>query len=72
MKSSPDIPRLSSSSSMLTVAVPNFPTTTPAAELAIIAASCQEAEEALLRVKLAMTVSPAPVTSYTSRASAGI
>ena len=54
-----------------TVAGPNLPTTTPAARLASRAASASEAPAASPSASAAMTVSPAPVTSDTSRASAG-
>ena len=53
------------------VAGPNLPTTMPAARLARRAASVSEAPAARPSASAAMTVSPAPVTSATSRASAG-
>ena len=58
-------------SSAFTVAGPNLPTTMPAARLARCAASASEAPAASPSASAAMTVSPAPVTSDTSRASAG-
>ena len=54
-----------------TVAVPTFPTTIPAAWLARTAAAGRDAPEARASARTATTVSPAPVTSYTSRAKAG-
>ncbi len=51
-------------------AVPTFPTTTPAAQLARAAASGRLAPAARARASVAITVSPAPVTSNTSRAAA--
>ena len=50
------------------VAVPSLPTTTPAAQFASRAASSRDAPAARARPRVAMTVSPAPVTSKTSRA----
>ena len=47
----------------VTVAVPNFPTTIPAARLATAAASFMVARTAKASVTTAMTVSPAPETS---------
>src|SRR6185369_2360537 len=58
--------KLASNSSAVTVAVPTFPTTTPAAWLEKMAASTGEAPAAIARVNEAMTVSPAPDTSTTS------
>ena len=51
-----------------TVAVPNFPTTMPAAVFAKCAADSKSAPAASASVSEAMTVSPAPETSKTSRA----
>lgn len=59
------------SSSIEAVAGPNFPTTTPAARLASLAASISVPSAASASAIVPMTVSPAPVTSATSRASAG-
>src|SRR5437660_12522535 len=54
------------SSSRVTVAVPILPTTIPAATLAKCAASHTFPPAAKTKAKTATTVSPAPVTSYTS------
>src|SRR5207247_936120 len=56
----------------VTVAVPSFPTTIPAARLASVAASIRPEPQATAKLNTLITVSPAPVTSYTSRAFAGI
>src|SRR5436309_5802659 len=56
------------SSSALTVAVPIFPTTTPAAWLASTVASSSVPPAPSASAQAASTVSPAPVTSNTSRA----
>ncbi len=56
------------SSSAVTVAVPSFITTSPAAMLASRAPSSGEAPAARAAVSTARTVSPAPVTSATSSA----
>src|SRR6478752_729444 len=53
-------------------AVPSLPTTTPAASLAIDIASGSVAPAASNAPSVAITVSPAPETSNTSRACAGI
>jgi PAS domain S-box-containing protein len=66
-----DQPNLSISSSALTVAGPNRPTTMPAASLASRAACGAVAPAASARPSVAIAVSPAPVTSATSRAVAG-
>ena len=50
-------------SSIVTVAVPTLPTTTPAAKFAISAASTSFHFAASAHVIVAITVSPAPVTS---------
>src|SRR6476646_5568449 len=54
-----------SSSSALIVDVPRFMTTTPPAKFARCAASLNVAPPASARANVAMTVSPAPVTSVT-------
>ena len=54
-----------------TVAAPNLPTTMLAASLASRAASNMLPPAAMASASVAMTVSPAPVTSATSRAEAG-
>jgi hypothetical protein len=51
-----------------TVAVPRLPTSTPAAKLASQAASETSAPAAIALPSHAVTVSPAPDTSKTSRA----
>lgn len=56
----------------MTVAVPCFLTFIPAAALARYAASNNVAPLAMLRARTAVTVSPAPVTSMTSRLRAGM
>src|ERR1017187_10914915 len=61
-----------SSSVVLTVAVPTFPTTIPAAQLASAAASSNGQPVAIATAKAATRVSPAPVTSYTWRAAEGM
>ena len=63
--------KVARSSAGLTVAVPRLPTTTPAAWLEKTVASTGEAPAAMANVKAAMTVSPAPETSKTSRATVG-
>src|SRR5215213_1420323 len=60
-----------SSSAGSTTAVPSLPTTTPAAAFATRMASGRLAPAASNVPSVAITVSPAPDTSYTSRASAG-
>src|SRR5207244_9760339 len=60
-----------STSAGAAVAVPSLPTTTPAAWLASIAASASVAPAPRASPTVAMTVSPAPVTSKTSRAAVG-
>src|SRR3954454_22079081 len=57
-----------SSSSCETVAVPRFITTMPPAKFASRAADSVSAPAASAAVNVAMTVSPAPVTSVTSLA----
>jgi hypothetical protein len=59
------------SSSRVTTAVPSLPTTMPAATLAVRIASAQPAPAATMTASVAITVSPAPETSKTSRACAG-
>ena len=59
------------SSSVVATAVPTLPTTMPAAMLARRAASSGGAPTATAAAITATTVSPAPDTSNTSRASAG-
>src|SRR5512138_903955 len=54
-----------------TVAAPSLPTSTPAAKFAMIAASVAEPPAASVSARYAVTVSPAPTTSYTSRAAVG-
>src|SRR6185295_19110818 len=54
---------VASNSSSLAVAVPTLPTTIPAAWLARFAASSIVAPAARAAASVAMTVSPAPVTS---------
>ena len=54
------------------VALPTFPTTTPAAKFANSAASIKSIPTLTPYPKAASTVSPAPVTSYTSFATVGI
>ena len=61
-----------SNSARLMGAVPTCPTTTPAARLARWAVSKGSRPAASPAAKVAMTVSPAPETSKTSRATAGI
>src|SRR6185436_5049749 len=61
-----------SSSSGPTMEVPSLPTTTPAASLARAAARSSGTPAAAARVRVAITVSPAPVTSKTSRAAVGM
>jgi hypothetical protein len=56
---------------IVTVAVPSLATTIPAAMLASAAALGRDSPLASAAAKVAMTVSPAPVTSNTSRARAG-
>ena len=51
--------------------MPTFPTTIPAARLASRAASASSTPTDRAEVRVATTVSPAPDTSKTSRASAG-
>ena len=63
--------KLASNSAGVSVAVPSFPTTTPLAWLAISAASSGVAPALSASVKSAITVSPAPLTSKTSRARVG-
>src|SRR5262249_26221289 len=60
------------SSSGVTTAVPSFPTTTPAAWLATFTAATRSAPAPSIAPSVAITVSPAPETSYTSRACAGM
>src|SRR6185369_15378575 len=60
--------RLAASSSGCTTAVPSLPTTMPAAWLAAFIASCRFAPAAIINASTPMTVSPAPLTSNTSRA----
>src|SRR5262245_60426521 len=60
-----------SSSAADAVAVPSLPTTMPAARLASTAASSKLAPATSANAALARTVSPAPVTSNTSRAAVG-
>ena len=52
----------------VTVAAPSFPTSTPAAKFAMTAASAGVPPAASIAARYAVTVSPAPTTSYTSRA----
>src|SRR5882672_6642548 len=59
------------SSSGCTTAVPSLPTTIPAAWFASRNASAKVAPAANMTPRMAITVSPAPLTSYTSRATAG-
>ena len=56
------------SSSRDATAVPSLPTTMPAAWLAARMASRKPAPAAIMTASVAITVSPAPLTSYTSRA----
>ena len=58
-------------SAMLAVAVPSLLTTTPAAALAMCIAWASVRPLATARASVAITVSPAPETSNTSRARAG-
>ncbi len=59
-------------SSPVAAAGPTLPTATPAAWLAKMAASRIDAPAATASVSEAITVSPAPLTSKTSRATVGI
>src|ERR1051325_2548011 len=62
------------SSAWVATAVPSLPTTMPAARLAMRIAASMPAPAASMTARVAITVSPAPVTSNTSasRATAGI
>src|SRR5437773_2036072 len=60
------------SSSGVTEAVPSLPTTMPAAILERTAASRTVSPATRPRARVEMTVSPAPVTSKTSRATVGM
>src|SRR6185503_20135040 len=60
------------SSAWVAAAVPSLPTTMPAARLAMRIACSRPAPAASITASVAITVSPAPVTSITSRFSAGI
>ena len=51
----------------VTIAVPSLPTTIPAARFAIRTACDQSAPHAIITASVAITVSPAPLTSKTSR-----
>ena len=59
------------SSGPLIAAVPSLPTTSPAARFAIPVASARQSPAAIAEASTEITVSPAPVTSNTSRARAG-
>ena len=59
------------SSGPLIAAVPSLPTTSPAARFAIPVASARLSPAASAEASTEITVSPAPVTSNTSRARAG-
>src|SRR4029079_10236704 len=60
--------RLASSSARVATAVPSLRTTIPAAWLATRIAACRFAPAATINARTPITVSPAPLTSYTSRA----